>query len=373
MIRRTWRRFTAVGIVLALTVATAAAQTSSSSISAGKLMCPDAHLWGASLVTEICWSCLFPMRIMGAVQMGSGATPPSASTRSVCICPGQGGVPEIGVTLGMWAPTQLIELVRVPYCLPSLGGSRIRDTFKQWGMVDGADDGSSSNQFMNYHIYSFPLYQILTLLEAPECNAGGYQDFDLVSVSELDPTASEDELAMFTEPESVVAANPLMMAACPVDCAAATTSYPLDKMWWCVGCWGNLYPFTGNVPSGGSGPRVSSLIATRALAAQHRRGLEWRTTGDDVLCGGVIDPMLPKTQYKMSMLFPVPEASSVSSTPKAATSGTGNSQIDNYQYTQGCCHNIGVPTMLWGEWRNVPGSGEDDVYLLWRWTDCCVR
>ena len=96
--------------------------------------------------------------------------------------------------------------------------------------------------------------------------------------------------------------------------------------------------------------------------------------GNDVLCAGVIDPMIPKTQYKMSMLFPVPEASSTARVLKPATSsGTGNSQIDNYQYTQGCCHNIGVPTMLWGEWRSIPGSGEDFVYQLWRWTDCCVR
>jgi conjugal transfer pilus assembly protein TraU len=193
-------------------------------------------------------------------------------------------------------------------------------------------------------------------------------------MSEIDPTWSEDELSIFTQPEVAVASNPLLQATCPVDCAAATFSGPVDRMWWCAGCWGNLYPFTGNVPSGGSPPRVSSLLATRALAALHRRGLAWRTTGNDVVCGGDIYPMIPKQQYRMSMMFPIPEASNALRRPTPATrGGTGNPQIDEYEWTQKCCHAIGVPTFLWGEWRNIPAVGEDFVYLLWRWTDCCVR
>jgi conjugal transfer pilus assembly protein TraU len=335
-------------------------------------MCPNAHLWGTSLITNICWTCLFPMKIMGSVQLGSGSVPSGSSDEKVCICSGSDGVPSIGFALGAWEPEALVELVRQPYCSPSLEGVRIRNSFKLWGMKDGSDGGSSSNQFLNYHYFSFPLYEILSLLITPECNAGGFTDFDLLYVSEIDPTWSEDELAIFTQPEVAIASNPLLQAECPADCAAATTATPIDNLWWCVGCWGNLYPFVGNVPSGGSPPRVSSLLASRALAALHRRGLAWRTTGDDVLCGGVIDPMIPKSQYKMSMLFPVPEASSLVQAPN----GGANTDTDiphTYNWSGTCCHNIGVPTFLWGEWRNIPSAGEDFVYLLWRWTDCCVR
>lgn len=339
-----------------------------------EVMCPDARIWGAGLVSNICWSCLFPIRLMGAVQMGEGNIPPTAADDPVCMCDGNGGVPEVGFVLGLWSPMALIELVRKPYCAPSLGGSTIRESFRSWGMKDGSDGGSSSNQFLNVHQYSFPLYEILELLLAPECNAGGFTDLDLHYMSEIDPTWSEDELAIFTQPEVAIASNPLLQAACPVDCAAATFSGPVDRMWWCAGCWGNLYPFTGNVPSGGSPPRVSSLLATRALAASHRRGLAWRTTGNDVVCGGEVYPMMPKQQYRMSMMFPVPEADpGIRTLPPAVSGGTGNPQIDDYQWTQKCCHNIGVPAMLWGEWRNIPATGEDFVYLLWRWTDCCVR
>lgn len=339
-----------------------------------EMMCPDARIWGSGLVTNICWSCLFPMRIMGVMQMGEGNVPPNASDDAFCVCDGDGGVPDVGFVLGMWSPMALIELVRKPYCSPSLAGTTIRDSFRSWGMKDGSDGGSASNQFLNFHYFSFPLYEILELLLAPECNAGGFSDFDLLYMSEIDPTWNEDELSVFTQPEVAVASNPLLQATCPVDCAAATFSGPVDRMWWCAGCWGNLYPFTGNVPSGGSPPRVSSLLATRALASLHRRGLAWRTTGNDVVCGGDIYPMMPKQQYRMSMMFPIPEASNaVRRSARATSAGTGNPQIDDYEWTQKCCHNIGVPTFLWGEWRNIPAVGEDFVYLLWRWTDCCVR
>ena len=71
--------------------------------------------------------------------------------------------------------------------------------------------------------------------------------------------------------------------------------------------------------------------------------------GNDALCGGSIYPMIPKSQYKMSMLFPIAEASGK------------------------CCHPIGQSTFLWGEWRNIPAVGEDFVYMLWRYTDCCLN
>lgn len=347
-----------------------------------ELMCPNADFWGPSMITDICWSCLFPLKIMGVIQMGGGNVPPDSSNQALCFCTDDLGVAEIGFGIGMWQPSRLVEIVRKPYCSPTLGGVTLRDSFRLWGMRDGGD--SSDNQFYNYHWFSFPLLEILELLITPECNAGGYTDFDLMYMSEVDPTWNEDEVALFTNPEAAVAANPLLQMACMADCAGSTFNAPLESLWWCSGCWGSLYPFTGNVNAGGSMPRVTSLLATRAAAALHRRGLAWKTVGDDAMCGGQIYPMLPKTQYRMQMLFPISEASNEPPTPPAAvdgnpgaettgTSDTGNSQIDNFVYDQRCCHNIGSPTMLWGEWRNIPGAGEDAVHVMFRWVDCCVR
>ena len=193
------------------------------------LLCPDAKIWGSTLVRGVCWSCLFPMRLMGIVQFGKGDIPEGASKKSVCACEGNGDVKEYGFTLGFWQPARLVELVRQPYCSPTLGGTVMRKSFRSWGMKDGANGGSSSNQFYNYHYFAFPLYEILELLNAPQCNADGYFDLDLMYLSELDPTWSEEELAMFTNPESAVAANPLMQAAGVADGAMA------------LGTWQGLY------------------------------------------------------------------------------------------------------------------------------------
>ncbi len=56
--------------------------------------------------------------------------------------------------------------------------------------------------------------------------------------------------------------------------------------------------------------------------------------------------MLPKSQYKMSMVFPVPE-------------GTNS-------------HYIGEHQGIWGAGKIIPGIGEDAVIMLYRWQDCCV-
>src|SRR5690349_11323089 len=88
-------------------------------------MCPNAHIWGAGLVTNVCWPCLFPMRVMGSVQWKPGSVPANSADQLKCICSGSDGLPALGVPLGAWEPQILIELVRQPYCSPSLGGTRI--------------------------------------------------------------------------------------------------------------------------------------------------------------------------------------------------------------------------------------------------------
>lgn len=374
---RTWMLaflLTATGVPQALAQSTEPPEANAPATPAD-MMCPDAEVFGSGMIGSICWSCIFPIKLMGVIEFSGGSDaniPDGAADKIICTCTGDTGIPEIGFTLGMWAPSRLVEIVRKPWCSPTLN-TTLRQSFRQMGTYRGGE-GSSDNQFYNYHWFSYPLMEILELLISSECNAGGFSDFDLMYPSELDPTWAEDELALLTNPEVVVAANPLLQAACPADCAAANFNRALPKMWWCAGCWGNLYPFTGNVPSGGGLPRVSSLLAARAGAALHRRGLAWKTIGNDALCGGSIYPMFPKDQYRMSQLFPLPEASNAPPTPPSATTDdTGNAELDTFTYDQKCCHAIGASTFLWGEWRTIPGVGEDAVHLMFRWTDCCVR
>jgi conjugal transfer pilus assembly protein TraU len=322
------------------------------------LLCPNADIWGEQMITGVCWTCLFPVRMFGDVTSFGGDdsdVPDGAATTPVCACKGKDELPSIGFTAGAWLPARLVEVVRKPYCSPSLGGVSLNNGIRLWGGAKETDQGSADKSFYNYHYWAFPLYEMLDLLVQVNCDPDGMKGMDLMYLSEVDPTWNVDELAFFINPEAVLFANPLAMTACAADGILATASKPIQSMWWCAGTWGNLYPFTGNIASDASGPRDTSLLVTRVLASLHRKGLAQKTYGDDALCQGTIYPMVPKQQYKMSMMFPVPE-----------------SQGPTSSMTKNCCHNIGESTFLWGDWRTIPGTGEDYVYMLWRYTDCCV-
>lgn len=343
--------FLALCLLLTLLVGPARAQATPPSVGTGSgrsADCPNGAILGPRMITDICWDCLFPIRVAGLPMMaGSRGVPARAGNQVACACRDGLGVPRPGVAVGMWMPAKIVETVRAPGCSPTLGGITLPGfdpIFR--GTLGDATFNNGDPAFWHYHTWSFPLLAMLDLFVEGDCMAGGMQDVDLLYISELDPTWAHAELAFFANPEAAIVADPVVQAACAADAAAANAGTPLDEVFWCAGAWGGLYPFVGTYLAPTSPVRVTSLLATRALAAQHRRGRAWRTMGNDAMCRGVIDPMIPKSQYRMSMLHPLPQA-------------RGN-------------HVIGQSTFLWGEWRNIPGQGPDPVYLVWRWTDCCM-
>ena len=332
--------------LLAVGLANAASAESAGSNPA----CPNARLFGMGMIIHICWDCIFPIRVSKARIGGSGGSVPpgAADPGPLCLCKDNNGVYRPGVPYSMWKPARLVEVVRVPYCSPVLGGEMLqRDLTHVGGPGYDAATAGQHLGFYQYHYFAFPLLVMLDLFMQSGCNPGGFMDMDLMYLSELDPTWNDDELAFYLNPESAIFANPIAQAACAADAAAATVGPPLRKLFWCAGAWGGVYPLTGHVRTNASPPRTTSLLATRALAALHRRGLALQTMGDEAMCENPIQVTLPKTQYKLEQVYPVPEAN-------------GN-------------HWLGEPTYLWGEWRNIPAVGEDFVHLIWRWDDCCAK
>jgi len=308
--------------------------------------CPDAELLSGKLITDICWSCLFPVRIAG-MPIGGGAVPAGASGAVVCACTDGLGVPKPGFTIGLWEPARIIELVRNPTCAPALGGIRLPfGDVRLLGSGGQSEYDGSDVAFYNVHVYAFPLLVMLDLFFDDRCNPDGFSELDLLHFSELDPTWNNAELGFFAHPEAAWLTSPPAQAACLADGVSASAGVPLDEVFWCAGTWGLLYPFAGAQPTLGSRPRYTSLSATRTMAALHRRGLARQTMGDAALCKAPIEPFLPKSQYKLSMFYPLPEANG--------------------------SHVIGESPFRWGVYRTYPGPGEDHLYLLWRWQDCCA-
>jgi conjugal transfer pilus assembly protein TraU len=136
--------------------------------------------------------------------------------------------------------------------------------------------------------------------------------------------------------------------------------------------------------------QATSAIAAKAMALTARLGISKRTLGDDAICASQPMPLIRKSMFKLQMLFPVSETSLSPSTPGAPPSitdppqqvplgdasggqvGQANPTALESVFTGRCTHAIGAPTMRWGAWRHIPATGEDAVYLEWKWTDCCI-
>lgn len=314
-------------------------------------ICPDAEVFGLKLFDNICWNCIFPMRIAGTTLDFSGSGPvnesPDDSPNSVlCSCADNNGVVMPGMVAGWWEPAKLVELVRAPFCSMALGGERIQDTYRGFGYNQPNDRGGNSS-FYQMHYYSFPVMAMLDMFVDADCNSDGFMDMDLAYMSEYDPTWINDELALIVNFETMIYANPVAIAACIADAGAASVHKPLNILHWCAGTWGKLYPLTGNSNTSSSTPEATSLAAARTLALMHRRGLNKKTSGSGALCRAQLFPSLPKQQYKIGMFHPLPETKTN--------------------------HWIGQSPFTWGEWRNIPAVGEDHLYTIYRWTDCCMR
>ncbi len=197
---------------------------------------------------------------------------------------------------------------------------------------------------MHAHVYSLPLIEMLNMVTGiGGCNSD-LVDFDLINLSEVDPSWNHPELAALLSPDLAAYANPAAINACTADGFAALASQPMDSLHWCAGSWGSLYPLSGFTSTYGHFADNTSLLATRALAKIHRIGLGRKTIGKEALCHSRITPWLPKSQYKMSMFWPEPEKHKA--------------------------HWIGASAATWGMHRH-PLAKDDAMYLVWQYRDCC--
>lgn len=316
--------------------------------------CYDAEVLSGKIFSGVCWSCVFPIILSKLPISADGADriPPGAADSNVigtCMCFDNLGIPKFGVRTSFWEPVRMIELERQSGCASVLGGVHLPfdrlNQGKQQRLSTAEDQGNDGETYRHYHFYSFPLMYMMDIFVPSRCNPGGYMDLDIMYLSEIDPTWNNDEIAFFTHPEAALIASPLGPIACVPDVFGANIGQPIKELYWCAGSWGVIFPTSGNVLSKEGTLKTTSLMATRALYALHRRGLEWRSIGDDVMCGGAVSPYLPKNQYRFQVFHPVAETE------------------DN--------HVLGEMVFTWGLGRTIPAVGEDPVFLIWRWLDCC--
>lgn len=293
-------------------------------------------------ITDICWSCIFPMKLGGANLIPFGQEDfDSGVEDAFCAC---GSPPRVGMSISFFEPARLIEAVRRPYCFVSLGGVKIDPGID--APAHAQERGGKS--FYQMHYYTSPLiYWLEVILDNP-CLEQGV--FDLAYMTELDPLWADSELTFILNPDAVLFANPLAQAACSADCVAATAGFPSNQLFWCAGCQGSMYPLDGWVGSHIGGVQASTLLMQRMINKMHREGAIWGAHGKDGQCGFYPIPLMDKRAYKSQMTYPIP-----------------NTQKENGR----CCQPLGRSTVISGSGKEYPYKGEDFAYMLFRKRDCC--
>lgn len=300
-------------------------------------------------VSDVNWSCMMPITIGNVPFSSSGwlrpdtLNPPSP----ICLCPKPGfPAPVPGISIGIWEPIRLVDVTKKPFCFPNMGGEVI-SPISGGGVQSVSSNSSNSISAASWytHWYISPVLSILGLIIDSGCLERS--GFDLAYIAELDPTWNDDALSLIFSPEAALFSNVIAQAACAADCVAANVHLPLDILHWCAGCQGGMYPMNGNIASHQNSIQSSLTALQRTNYKLHRTFLSLVTSGPEALCQSFPSPIIKKSQYRTQITNPVPGLE-----PNA-------------------CAPYGRSSVFWESFKEIPVSGEDFGYLIWRKKNCC--
>lgn len=306
-------------------------------------------------ITDICWSCMFPFTIMGIKMDLPTGEQPSGSYSSPAVCAGASTLGyKIGVGMSFYDPNKMVDVTRTPYCMVGLGGvdlsAGIAQLYKRHG--ETMPEAVKFSNFYQAHTYINPL---LFILEVPmDMSCTQVANFDVGYLTELDPLWNNDNLTFYLNPDAILYANPLTAITTGLDCInnmPGAWNISSGLAYWSAGCQGAMYPLDGNLP--GNNPIDDSVLTMqRLLHKNHRELLEYSTAGPTALFASIVpQPIMNKTEYKYSMVYPLSFRDPLSGGK--------------------CCSPFGRTTMGWTAGHSFPVSGEDFSYQIYQRRDCC--
>lgn len=319
-------------------------------------------------LTDICWSCLFPIEIAGKsfdfnqvdTTISSESLPQSSCDPSgvTCRCGDKCGIP-----FSFYEPARHYDVTKTPGCFPGIG--------VEVNMSD-LPGGSTGTQvrtggkprvrsFNHVNVYVDPLLYWLDVMTDNPCIE--QKGFDVLYFTPADICWDDESTCSFLNPEAYLFGNMASVLACSADCVLETGAQYRNEMtdiekaairstYWCVGCNGPTFPLSGHreyTPGGDIAD--TQTLGQRIFTKLHRELLVWGTSGAAGLCGYYPKPMMDKLDYKNQMLFPKPETD----------------KINGH-----CCQMFGSTTALWGAGKSWPITGEDYSFMVYRRRDCCI-
>lgn len=310
----------------------------------------------ANPITDICWSCMFPFMIAGIQIDNLRGEQPAGSFTAPAVCAGMTPIGfKIGIGMDFYDPNRIVDVTRTPYCMVGLGGvnmsAGLANLYKRAGTAT-QDEKVKVKQFYQAHTYIDPL---LFLLEVPiDMSCTQVAGFDVGYLTELDPLWNNDSLTFFLNPDAVLYANPATAVTAALDCVAnlpGAWNVASGLAYWSAGCQGSMYPLDGNLP-GDTSINDSVLTMERLLHKNHRQLIEFSTAGPLAMFASFVpQPLMNKTEYKYSMIYPIGFVDPLSGGK--------------------CCSPFGRTTTGWSAAHSFPTMGEDFSFHIYQRRDCC--
>ncbi len=310
--------------------------TASNAVTIGKC---EGHF--VNPIKDVCWTCLFPLSIGGSkiVKSQNGLTDTLNPTSPIGVC-GK----RVGLQIGYWEPFAIADVTDTPYCFVNLGGFKLpfAHSFRRGGRLQ--TDIETRQAFYHVHWYKYPLIHWLNLLMSAGCEQNG--DFDLLWLTELDPTWSDSDLGLVLNPDAIFFANPVAQAACAADSLSSTIlKKPLDPLFWCAGTHGNHYPLTGHVTETQSPIQMAWLLTERMNFKLHRQMQIADTIGiNNLTCLELRYPFIPKSRYRYELV----------------------NQVSDGKH----CYPSGYSPLLMEAGKVKPHQSDQFGFLIWRKRNC---
>lgn len=343
---------TLVSTAFMLFGAVGAAQAQEANSVVGQLACEGKFL---NPITDICWSCVYPIRLFGAnIFQKDGEDFDTGFNSVACACENP---PQIGVPNSFWEPVYLTDVTTVPWCFPLLGGVHLNVPINATKLGFIADRtstisvNSEKSSFQWVHGYTNPLMYVLDVLLDSSCLTKGSLSPEWPT--EVDPAYDDWEISTAMNPLVFAVANMTAVAAGTADGIAALVDFPRPELFWVAGSWGNIYPYSGFVDPHHTNETTARLLTTRLLAWQHEFKAMSAMYGSENACSdhGSWQPIMDKRQYKITRVWPVPQTKKIMGR---------------------CCDPIGRTTMLIESGMEVPAPKYRDFgYAIFRKRDCC--
>ncbi|RDU55072.1 hypothetical protein CQA49_00905 [Helicobacter sp. MIT 00-7814] len=240
-------------------------------------------------------------------------------TFNLCSCAGSSSDLPLGTKASLVEPLIGFSASNKPMHLVGLGMELESDVLSKRGTSrDGNESNHDQASFRQSNIVTFPILAVVASFLPDIICFDRTSEITSSWLSDVDPIYNNDILSNSTNGKKpttrTIFNNPVADVACLADCAAATAGYPMNSLYFCDGCRGNMGGHDTGWTKMGDPIENSEIIALKQLALQHETFRLLKTsnasftyTGGNSLpstmCGDKIFPMLIKSQYYIQLAY----------------------------------------------------------------------